>query len=391
MSTCYDYRVDSAAINAYIRTHYRKQSDAQIARHCRISFAAVDNRRRRMGLKHPPRPTQPPPIEDEIADIALRRDRKQDKSRITQLFSRLERLQRELDASLDLRARVPNVRILQPQKRSKGEATIVALLSDTHIEETVKPETIHALNEYTIPIARKRFDSYFTTLLHLIQLEQKSTTVRHLILALLGDFISNDIHDELLETTSLLPMEAIRTAEDWIITGIQYLLDNSDLQITIPCHSGNHARTTKKVRPATESGHSLEYIMYHHLKRYFASEKRVTFIIPDSYLSYVQVYDKTVAFHHGHHIRYGGGVGGLTIPANKAIAQWNRTRPADYYCFGHFHQVFDGGNFIVNGSMIGFNAFAVAIKAAYEDPAQVMFGIHSRYGKYLSRTIKFKD
>ena len=60
---------------------------------------------------------------------------------------------------------------------------------------------------------------------------------------------------------------------------------------------------------------------------------------------------------------------------NKAIAQRNRTRTADIYCAGHFHQVFDGGNFVQNGSMIGYNAFAMAIKAAYEPPAQVMFAI----------------
>lgn len=68
------------------------------------------------------------------------------------------------------------------------------------------------------------------------------------------------------------------------------------------------------------------------------------FIIPQSYLSYIQVYDKTIAFHHGHAVKYAGGVGGITISMNKAVAQWNRTRVADIYCCGHFHQVFDGGS-----------------------------------------------
>ena len=76
---------------------------------------------------------------------------------------------------------------------------------------------------------------------------------------------------------------------------------------------------------------------------------------------------------------------------NKAIAQWNRSRAADIYCCGHFHSVFDGGNFVVNGSMIDYSPFAVAIKATYEPPAQVMVAIHSKLGKYLSRTIKFVD
>jgi hypothetical protein len=75
----------------------------------------------------------------------------------------------------------------------------------------------------------------------------------------------------------------------------------------------------------------------------------------------------------------------------KAIAQWNRGRSADIYCCGQFHQVFDGCNFVVNGSMIGYNAFALAIKAAYERPAQLMFAEHSKLGKYMIRQIYFDE
>ena len=49
------------------------------------------------------------------------------------------------------------------------------------------------------------------------------------------------------------------------------------------------------------------------------------------------------------------------------------------------------GNFVVNGSMIGYNAFAVAIKAAYEPPSQVLFAVHSKRGKYMTRLILFDD
>jgi hypothetical protein len=87
----------------------------------------------------------------------------------------------------------------------------------------------------------------------------------------------------------------------------------------------------------------------------------------------------------------GSPVGGMTIAMMKAIAQWNRGRSADIYCCGQFHQVFDGCNFVVNGSMIGYNAFALAIKAAYERPAQLMFAEHSKLGKYMIRQIYFDE
>ena len=136
-----------------------------------------------------------------------------------------------------------------------------------------------------------------------------------------------------------------------------------------------------KTRKATEAGHSLEYIMYNSLANYFRNEKRVKFLISKSYHSYVEVFDTTIRFHHGHNVRYGGGVGGIYIPVNKAIAQWNKLRWADIDCFGHFHQRVDGGNFLANGCTIGYNAYALSIKAGFEKPSQTFFLVDKKRGK----------
>ena len=49
--------------------------------------------------------------------------------------------------------------------------------------------------------------------------------------------------------------------------------------------------------------------------------------------------------------------------------------------FGHFHQRKDGSNFISNGSNIGYNPFALSIKADYEAPSQQLFMINKKYGR----------
>ena len=137
------------------------------------------------------------------------------------------------------------------------------------------------------------------------------------------------------------------------------------------CHSGNHARTTKKQRIATEAGNSLEHYMYYVMRDRYKENSRVKFQIATGYHSYVTFFDKyVVRFHHGHQINYQGGVGGITIPVNKAIAQWNKARLANLDVFGHFHTKFDGGNFFCNGSLIGYSAYAVSIKASFEKPSQ---------------------
>ena len=78
---------------------------------------------------------------------------------------------------------------------------------------------------------------------------------------------------------------------------------------------------------------------------------------------------------------YQGGVGGIYIPVNKSIAQWSKAKHADLDIFGHFHQLRDGGNFLCNGSMIGYNAFALSIKADFEEPKQILTLIDKRRGR----------
>jgi hypothetical protein len=139
---------------------------------------------------------------------------------------------------------------------------------------------------------------------------------------------------------------------------------------------------TQEQRIATESGNSLEQYMYFNLRDLFAHEPRVKFQIAEGYHSYIDVFGSyKIRFHHGHNIRYAGGVGGITIPVNKSINEWNKLNPVRLDCFGHFHQRVDGGNFVCNGSIIGYNAYATSIKAAYERPAQMFFLINKKFNE----------
>lgn len=274
-------------------------------------------------------------------------------------------------------------------KSDTAEGTAVLVASDWHVEERVGPE-VGGLNKYSLDIAKSRVSTFFSAGLRLIKLLQQDITINTTVLALLGDFISNDIHDEFPEINAAQPNHALVLAQNMIISGIKHLLQHSSMSFVVPCHSGNHARTTKTTRFGAENGHSLEYLMYLHLAAYFKDESRVTFIVPDGMHSYLQMYDTMIRFQHGHAIRYGGGVGGIYIPVNKAIAQWNKGRHADLDVFGHFHQLRDGGNFICNGSLIGYNSFALSIKADYEPPKQALFLMDKKRGRTCTWPILVK-
>jgi len=374
----------------YILTHYGTKANHELAEEINKLFGTNHNGESLRSKYRRLRGTDmakkiPPKVEDTVKEDFTAYREKNDSATLKKknrvLMDEVERLRNEVEGFE--RIKPVNTFTIKPKSdNSKGEATVVVLASDFHIEERVDPETVNDLNTHNLDIARKRATEFFQVALRLTEILQKDVRIDTMILALLGDFITGDIHEEMLETAEIEPTLAIIEAQKLLTSGIQFLLDNSKLNLVIPCHSGNHARTTKESRHATEAGHSLEYIMYHMMSDHFRNEKRVKFIIPRSYHSFITVYDEVIRFHHGHNIRYGGGIGGLTIPVNKAIAQWNKSRKdVTLDCFGHWHTRFDGGNFIANGSNIGFNAFAVSIKASYDRPSQTLFLIDKKRGK----------
>jgi hypothetical protein len=292
----------------------------------------------------------------------------------------IEQLEGELRVVKELKDGL-DVRIIKAGEASGGnEGTVVVVASDWHYAGHVGAE-VGGLNLFNPTIAHTRIERFFQKALSLTELLAAGLPINHMVLALLGDFITGHIHEEFQETNTLPPMFEVIAVQNEIVSGIQFLLDNSELQLTIPCHSGNHARTTKTTRFGAENGHSLEYLMFLNLKDHFRDELRVTFIVPEAPHSYLDIYGTMIRFQHGHMVKYGGGVGGLTIPLNKAIAQWNQGRHADLDVLGHFHQLFDGGRFIVNGSLIGYDSFALSIKASYEKPKQVMFLMDRKRGR----------
>lgn len=297
------------------------------------------------------------------------------------LEQKVEILLKERDALLKLREQPQKIEIIPKHKTEVSEGVPIIVASDWHIEELVKSSTVNNLNSFNLKIAEERVIRFFQRALRLIQIQERDVKVNTVVLALLGDFISGSIHDELMENNQLLPAEAIWKAQSWIISGIDFLLKHTKHELIVPCQSGNHARMTQKQRHSTEAGNSLEVLMYQNLDLYYRKNKRVKFIISDAYHTYLDIFGTIIRFHHGHSVKYGGGIGGIYIPTNKAIAQWNKAYKADLDIFGHYHNLKDGGNFICNGSLIGWNAYAIHIKADFEKPKQAFTVIYKKYGK----------
>lgn len=294
----------------------------------------------------------------------------------------LKKVIAEKDRELELLSKVfptaPNY--IQPATEIQGKAVACMVASDWHVEEPVEKEKVHGLNEYNLEVAKARAHSFFRNGLRLTNIHSASSSIDTIYLMILGDLISNWIHEELAETNLLSPTDAANFALGLLIDGINFLLENSTYKLVIDCIPGNHGRMTKRMRIHNATETSLETFMYKQLARTFSDEARVEFRIANSKMLYRKFFDYNIRLIHGDDIQYGGGIGGITIPIRKKLAAWDKAIKADLTVMGHFHQLIDGGDFLVNGSLIGYNSFAQSIGASPEEARQAFFVIHERKG-----------
>lgn len=302
------------------------------------------------------------------------------------LIKEVQRLRQEV-AELGKLNLPPEIVVYDKPVWERCDAVACALASDWHVEEPVEKATVHGLNEYNLEVAKYRSQLYFKNLLRLAEIQARDSTIRSIWIGFLGDFFSGWIHEELLANCLLAPGEAAVFVKGLFCSGIQYLLDHSKFNIEGDMLPGNHGRLTHRMHHGNPTGTSLETAMYQHVADWFRNEPRVRLRVASQSMVYRRFFEKfTMRLIHGYEVNYGGGVGGLTIPLAKKLAKWNNPIRADLTVLGHFHQFFDGGNFLVNGSLIGYNTYAQQIGAQYEDPTQAFFLIHARKGGQKSVT-----
>ena len=264
----------------------------------------------------------------------------------------------------------------------------VALFSDAHIEETVVPSSVLEKNEYNVSIAETRIKNYFTNLATCLNKDR----VEELIFASLGDTISGFIHDELAQTNELTPSEATIKAQSLIYCGLDFLCKNTKLNsIKFIGIVGNHSRTTKKIQHSNGYKLSFEWIMYQNIKSMCEiTGLPIEFNIPESEMAITDMPDgKRFVFVHGYQIKSGGSgtVCGIYPALNRLAMKWDRTFNQDKIYLGHFHSCVSIPNATVNGSIIGFNSFALSNGFAYEEPAQMYEVYDSERGLLLTRKI----
>lgn len=372
-------KIDRAEVR---RLHAQGLSNREISRTLKCSHGAINEIVR--GLTEPKVPPKP-----EVDPLTAARDARvthaaesRDRVALRSALSRLEIVEERLEQvsapfAQPLEAVKP-VRL----KIGQRQACAVALLSDVHAGAVVHPTAATFQNRYNPEICRYRLGRYFAGVEWLVQNARDGRAgyrwqVQDLLLAIMGDVIDGHLHEEQIELSepSVLTISWLAPV---LLAGIRRL-QALGLRVRVVCSYGNHGRDTKKPRRATGAHHSYEWGMYQQLGRELQRDGIELLADPTAH-QYIDVYGRTLHFHHGDEIKYQGGVGGITIPINKRVASWNEVRPSYLHHMGHFHQKIENRRWFANGCVVGYNDFAMSIGALPEEPTQTFYLLDEKRG-----------
>ncbi|SOB60619.1 conserved protein of unknown function [Pseudodesulfovibrio profundus] len=314
--------------------------------------------------------------------------------KIQQLEKELKRARKEklTDAEvkrfiLKSRANTDDVPVWVPRSakiHEHGEDVPMTMWSDFHWAEQVRPEEIQGLNRFDMDIAAERLRTLCDNTSYLLTDHLKGRDWPGIIVCLNGDMLSGDIHEELSETNA----EDIGPA--WIdlrrnLQSALTLMADRFGKVFVPCEFGNHTRTTKKIRHKKAAHKNLDWLLYHELADFMADDDRIKFLIGEGADVQFKVYDHTYRMTHGNQFRGGAGFIGALAPVTrgehkKRIAVQSYNAGYDTLLIGHFHQCMKLPRVLCNGSLVGYNEFAINNNFSFDEPKQMLWLTNRRLG-----------
>lgn len=278
---------------------------------------------------------------------------------------------------------LPNWVVAEKSKPSSAGVPTL-FLSDLHWGENVRPSQINGVNQYNLQIARERLKSCVDSAIDLLKIISPNLDYAGIVIALGGDMISGDIHEELAESNDLPTIPTVLDLLTELASAISYCADTFG-KVFVPCVTGNHGRNTKKIRSKDRHHTSFDWLLFQLLARHFQNDKRITFFIPDGSDASYKIYSTRYLLTHGDQFRGGDGMIGALGPIIRGDHR-KRSRngqidlPYDVMLCGHWHQYMHLTRLIVNGSLKGYDEYAYTNNFGFEQPQQALWLTHPKHG-----------
>lgn len=334
------------------------------------------------------------------------------KSKLTDEQSQVRKLQKALAIkdeelssmwniknSIDLRGTgSPDWMKFNSKTASAGKSIPTLFFSDEHFGEVVTPSQVNFVNEYNTDIAKKRFNNVLNNYLDVINNHLNNVDTDKMVLAVGGDSVSGDIHEELAVTNDETTMESVFTYTSCLEAAIKELLASGVKQIFCPMVRGNHNRMTHKTHTKNVLETSNAYLIYKFIQKLFAGDKRIVFSIAPGMDCFYQVNNHKMLLTHGDQFKGGNGIGGVAVPILRGFYKKQANYQAtgngfDSMAIGHFHQFTSiaNGQVIINGSLKGFDEYSQRNGYSFQEPCQGMWLTHPQRGITIQLPVYAED
>ena len=320
------------------------------------------------------------------------------------LYNKLVSKEAKQDLFLDaIAAYAPSFKEVdvKPPRPTRSQSDVpqvmVAVLTDTHVGEQVYSPQVMNINQYNYELFNRRLSGWTQQVLSLADYRRNICQIDELVVPMLGDMISGDIHDELARTNmDNCMMQMLTTAH--LISQALMTLAPQFKTIKVPCVVGNHGRMTRKP-PMKDKYMDWDYLAYQWMAAFCKNQSNITFEIPKSFAHTITVANRNILLFHGDAISGGGSSAAISkmISNMRGVLQFKQALentimehdgvlPGQFsdVLMGHFHRVdvydIGTGAAYICGTMKGGDEFALQRIQAMTAPKQVVTYWHPTYG-----------
>ena len=283
-----------------------------------------------------------------------------------------------------------------PKAGRKNRASGLLTISDIHAGEVINPDEVGGINEFNLEICRARLRRLFSAAIEILPRWAADCRLEGVHVALNGDLVSGDIHDELRRTNALTAQEQVYFAGDELAAGISLLAAKFG-RVMVCVTPGNHGRSTLKTHAKETAALSYDTMVGELLRRYFSTDKRVTIAVSPSRDAVYSIFGWRVL--QTHNDAGGGGGQGFAGPMLPILrkgksVEWMAAQSRVFYDIlvtGHYHTSGNLGKILANGSVAGYGEFAQSIRASPEPAQQWLALVHEKWCMRERCEIRLQD
>jgi hypothetical protein len=260
----------------------------------------------------------------------------------------------------------------------------VAHVTDWHIGETTNPEHVEEFGSASYDLATQRVGNFGHKLLEKVDITRKGYTVDECHVLGTADWVSGDIHEELVRTNEFpAPVAAVKAG--FLLSAFIARLAPHYTKVTANLiTAGNHDRLTRKPQSSDGGLNSWGYVTCEIAKAQLANLPNVEVKVHTALSAIVKVANTKYLITHGDGIIGTWGIPFYGIERRKqreATARMNMDPSVhfDKIVIGHFHEALNHQHWLIGGNLSGTTANDHK-QGRHAKPHQTGWFVHPSHG-----------